>query len=328
MTFSGNTLHDGAWLLNGGGSNITVANNTMFNFDHGVAMGEDSASGNYTDLYFYGNSMHDTSAWDTTDNSFHHDGIHLWAYCADGHSYCSATSITDVYIYNNHFYGVWDQNVTAHLFFEANIGPAWIFNNYFDGSQTTAGLDVVEAQGNNIALYNNTITGASATTAVGSTLQVGGPGVTQENNIVSTGNQIMGSAYGNFGYATTYAASHNTYANGGSNAFVWCIPGTSYTSCDYWGPSSFSTWLSTSGETSSQYVSSAGLNSNGTLTSGSAARSYGANLTSLCSGTLTALCSDAAGNPRSIGGAWDAGAYNYVPPSSAPFPYVLRVVAP
>jgi hypothetical protein len=144
-------------------------------------------------------------------------------------------------------------------------------------------------------------------------LQFGGPGVTQENNIISTGNQVIGNATNNFGNATTITAlKNNVYANAGSNAFVWCPPTGG--SCDFLGTGSFSGWEAATGEANSTYASSAGLNSNGLLASGSAAIGAGANLYSVCSGNpnpgLGALCYDAAGNARPTTGAWDAGAYN------------------
>lgn len=51
------------------------------------------------------------------------------------------------------------------------------------------------------------------------------------------------------------------------------------------------------------------LNANYVPQSGSAAIGLGANLTSLCTGALTALCTDRNGNPRPTTGAWTVGPY-------------------
>lgn len=313
MTIDGNTMHDAAWCLNGGGNNISIHHNAIYNIDHGLGMGIAAASATMTGLYFYNNSVRDATIWDTDDNSFHHDGVHLFAYCSNGSSLCSGSYITSVYIYNNHVYGSWLANTTGALFFEGNIRSAYVFNNYLDGSRFINRFYLLPLEGTNVAVYNNTAVGYSTADSDPSLFLLGGLGSVTENNIFSTANSVIGTGASFFGTPFTVALlAHNIYANGGGNAFVWCP--RSGGSCSFLGSGQFSVWESDSGETGSSYSSSAGLNANGTLTPGSPAIAAGVNLYSTCNGQpnpgLGALCYDAAGNPRPASGPWDAGAYN------------------
>lgn len=320
FTISNNTIHDGGWLINGGGNNFRVSGNNLYNMDHGVGVGAAANLGSQTNLYFYGNSIHDAAAWDTDDNSFHHDGIHLFAYCADGSSFCAGNSISNVFIFNNHIYGSWPQNTTGALFFEGNVRNVYVFNNYLDGSNFHYRYFLCEVQGTRVAVYNNTLVGYSAGDSNPSLFALGGLNSTTENNVFTTSNQLIGGGgpfYGNPSTITTLA--HNLYANGGGNSFVWCPSGVS---CRFWSRSEFSNWVSASGEASSAYLSSPGLNSDGMLASDSPAIGLGENLHAICNGQanpgLGALCYDIAGNRRPASGNWDAGAYNYSAVAPAP----------
>ena len=314
LTVDHTTMHDLGWALWGYGNNITVSNDTFYNFDHGLAVGEVTNAGVSNGIYFFGNHAYNASVWDTNDNSFHHDGIHLYAYCSDGNSFCSGTYITNVYIYNNVFDGTWGNNVNSPVFFENNIQTAYVFNNYFNGSQMVHwGVGILEDLGANVYTYNNTILGYSTNDGNPAAFKFGGPTAVVKNNVVSTANSLVTDS-GTWvdGSADTLTLSNNIYANGGSNAFVYCPP--SGGSCSYLGSGSYSTWASDTGETAGSYSSSANLSSTGIPQSGSPAIQAGANLTSVCSGQpnpgLGALCFDAAGNPRPTTGPWDAGAYN------------------
>jgi hypothetical protein len=314
ITISGNRMHDGAWLLFGTANNMVIANNTEYNLDHGLGAGITSNSATESGVYFYGNTIYGANVWDTDDNSFHHDGIHVWAYCADGSSFCSASHWRNVYIYNNHFYGNWGNHMNCFVFLEANVQNAYIFNNFADGSALQGyGAAVIDVVGGGNSIFNNTIISNGINTTFPSALAWGGPNSSVENNIITTSNSLLYNSTNWGGRSTSVTAlSHDTYANGGLNSFVWCPP--SGGSCGDYTASQFATWESSSGDTDSQYVSSAGLNSNGTLAAGSPAIGAGANLYSLCNGQpnpgLGALCYDAAGNARPATGSWDAGAFN------------------
>jgi hypothetical protein len=312
LVVTGNTMHDVGWCLNGGGNNLSFYNNVIYNMDHGVGMGLSAASGSMSGISFYNNTLYGANVWDTNDNSFHHDGFHVFAYCANGSSYCSSTYITGVYVYNNTFEGQWGNNVNAHVFFEENIQSAYVFNNFFNGANMVSwGVALLDAQGTNISSFNNTLVGFSTANSFPSPFAVVGAGSVAKNNVIASANSLIGTA-NNSWESSTYTLANNIFANGGSNSFVWCPPSGS--GCSFYASSQFSQWETSSGEVSSSYSSSAGLNANGTLATGSPAIAAGANLYSTCSGQpnpgLGALCYDATGSPRPSTGAWDAGAYN------------------
>lgn len=317
LTLLNNTMHDMSWCIFGGGNGLTVGNNTIYNVDHGVGLGIDAASGTISGVYFYGNTVSNTSVWDTNDNTFHHDGFHGWAYCADGSTYCAGTTITNLFIYNNTFTGTWGNNVNAPIFLEENIGTAYVFNNYLNGSSMVGwgtGLCLCEAQ--TLFDYNNTVVGFSTSAAIPAAMRLFTITGAVQNNIIMTANSLIGTA-GIWIDNTTlsnYTLSNNVYANGGANAFVWCPHSGG---CSELGGGSFSSWVSLAGDSSSTYHASVTgiINSDGTLPSASSARSAGTNLFSVCNGQavpgLGALCSDAVGVVRPASGAWDAGAFQF-----------------
>jgi hypothetical protein len=326
LTIDGNTIHDCDWCIFGGSNgqnNISINHNTIYNMDHGAGFGMALASGVMNGFYFYNNHLYGANVWDSNDKSYHHDGIHLFAYCANGSSFCSGTYIENVFIYDNTFDGLWGSNVNAMVYLEENIGPnTYVFNNYFNGSQMVIwGLGQLSARGNGVTAYNNTIVGFSTSAAITGQALLAGP-VVLRNNILATANSLVSTGTdGGSGSPSTYSFSNNIYANGGGNAWVWDYPpGT------YFASTQFSLWVSHSGETKSTYAgstsSSAGVNANGTLAPSSPARSAGANLYSVCNGQpnpgLGALCYDAASIARPLSGAWDAGAYQYTTSPSPP----------
>jgi hypothetical protein len=318
LTIDGNTMHDVGWCLWGGYGgtgthNLHVFNNTIYNMDHGVGMGMTSGAQTASGEYIYGNSFYNASVWDTDDNSFHHDAIHLWAYCADGNSFCQRTYFQNAFIYNNRFYGTWGHHMTAFVFFEGNIQKAYVFNNLADGSQAPgAGDGLLRIFAANSAVFNNTLIGLGLTNEYLAALGIGGLRVASVNNLITTDNGLIATAANIGAGESSFALSHNIYANGGHDAFVRCARAGS--SCDFYASNQFPNWESSSGETKSRYVSNARLNPDGTLAPGSAALGAGANLYSICNGQpdpgLGALCYDIAGNPRPASGNWDAGAYN------------------
>ena len=322
ITIDHNTFHDCAWCAWGQGSNISFHDNTIYNFDHGLGMGiQSDAPTVWGPVYFYNNSLSNATTWDTgVVGQYHHDGLHLWAYCSDGFSNCPGSYWQDAYVYNNHFYGNWGPiNTTAMIFAEgSDIHNFWVFNNLADctANQCDDGIFSIQST-NNASIVNNTVVAGMAT-QVTPNLILGGPGLTVQNNVISTSNFLteINAMDTSRGSSTTIAAlSNNVYMAGGNNAFVWHGTFLSF--------SQFSAWQSDSGETKSVAASSSTLNlPAGTLQAGSPAIGVAANLYSTCSGQpspgLGALCSDASGNPRPATGAWDAGAFSFS--SSAPGP--------
>lgn len=326
FTIQNNTIHDGGWLLFGTGNYLYIEDNNLYNMDHGFGGGTGSANSTFHDVYFINNHFHDTNVWNTDDNSFHHDGIHLWGYCDSGSLICTTGYIYNVYIYNNLFDGAFgSQNVTSWVFLEANIQNVYVFNNYFNGTNALGwGPALCEIQGVNVQSYNNTVVGFTTGGGLTAAFYIGGPQTVSRNNFISTANGLIGTHHytnleveGNY----SYTLSNNVYANGGSNSFVWCSPSTP-TSCTYYDQAHYSSWASASGETNGVYSARALINSDGTLKAGSPAIGAGANLYSLCNGKpnpgLGALCYDKNGKPRPSSGAWDAGAFNSGTAPAAP----------
>jgi hypothetical protein len=309
------------------GATVTVSNSTCANFDHCLGMGIASNSAVVLGpVYFFNNEVHDMKAWDTAANTFHHDGVHLWGYCSDGSSYCAGTYWNNIYIYNNHFYGVTGTQFGDWIFNEANVQNEWAFNNFSDTTEEESGNEgpgPFYAQGINMHYWNNTFLG-SGTASSANLNQLSGSGMTSQNNVSCNGNLIGISATNPYSGATTIisALSNDFYMNGNSNAFGWKGNSLSF--------GQFSTWKADSGETAYASSASCTINSSGTLQSGSIAIGAGTNLYSTCKGQpnpgLGALCYDAAGNPRSPSAAWDAGAFAYNSTASPSPPTGLAAV--
>jgi hypothetical protein len=233
-------------------------------------------------------------------------------------------------------------NCTAMVFFPGAIINTTLFNNVMGYSVPgQQGGEAVVRPGaaygggsggseSNLHFYNNTFIGTqgSGCTECSGIKMTSGPGATQsgfisENNIFY-GFQGATEEYlaendtlvDIFGTNIDYNLSYNTnqiafeYANG--MAYHWLTPGV-------WTTSS-ATNLFPGYDRHGTYGNPM-LNVNYVPQTGSAAIGLGANLTSLCTGALTALCSDANGNPRPTTGAWTVGAYQGgvnapAPPSS------------
>ena len=296
-----NFLHDVAWCVSfqydsGPSNGVIIANNQIYNVDHGIALGGPSDGQTLENVNVYGNSIHDYSNWDTPGDVWHHDGIHIW-----GHNNNASDTITGVNIYNNKFGGCIGQNVTAHIFIETNAGGTSnvnIYNNSLidtcSGNDTNGLFAIGSDSGFNF--YDNTLIGTAADVCAGVSM---GTNVTFINNVMTGCAQLIYQASG--GSFASGGLHNNIYANcSGSNCFAY--PG-GYTT-------SFAAWQSHTGQDASPsaYATSAGLNSSGVPNSGSVVIGNGANLTSL---GITALNSDITSASRPSTGAWTIGAYNY-----------------
>lgn len=314
ISFHNNVAHDVGWCVHfqvGRGqasSGIDVYNNEIYNFDHGVTLGLNVTSGSGSSVSIHDNHFHDPANWDTTANVYHHDGIHAFAYCGDGIAFCATANWTGLSIYNNLFDGNWGRNNTANVFFEGNEQNSDIYNNVSIGfASVNLNNGAMAVGGINCHVYNNTLTGSGLTTQTNALLGLSGPGTIVRNNVITTAGQlIQANPLNSAGQASTFTFSNNTYANGGNNSFLWCLPGPA---CNFWSFGQFSSnWVPASGETASQAVASANIDSAGHPLTGSAAIGAGANLTSL---GITPLDSDKARVVRPATGAWDAGAYQF-----------------
>ena len=325
VTITGNTMHDDGWALSDqqgcSDANVTISDNDVYNNDHGLALATnnpgDCSGGNSSigPVLIDGNNFHDYSNWDTPGDFYHHDGIHCYSIGAGG---TTGAHYSGLYIYDNTFGGATDlsgepdgDDMTSQVFLESGAestpcadttSPIYVFNNV----ASVSGLvnnGILGLFSGSIHEYNNTMIGSGPSGGACADDNYGDNyGATSFENNVMTGCQAL--VY--FG-STTFAAgspNDNVYANGGSQSFA-CN-----TSIYQFGQ--FSSWQSCIGgarDASSQVVASAGLGSSGAPTAGSAALDTGANLTSLCTGYLTALCTEINGTARPTTGSWNAGAY-------------------
>ena len=354
--------HDVAWCINAGTSNFNLSYSEIYNVDHGFATGQTSDTPvTINNVMVHDNWFHDFSVWDTSNNSFHHDGLHLFSYCATNvggnETYCPATTITGVNIYNNIFSGDWGGNTNTNIFFEYNINGN-VFNNVSSvtttGGQLSNGFFNGGGGASGTTYFNNTVIG-KAGGAVQTYEVLGifnGPNLFIENNVATDSAMLAtnGPFPTNCPYTlpagagggtqacinTGYTLATNAYLAPSTvgNALGWtnCI-GASCTNGLFLNLNSggFAAFEAGAPETGGLFENTTEPNGtylNGTTgaeISGSPTIGKGTNLTSLCTsfGISGNPCNfDILGNPRPATGAWDIGAYQY---GSSPGPYVYYV---
>jgi hypothetical protein len=315
------TFHDAeAGIIVGNSSgavNLNIYNGNIYNVNHSVEImcGGASLSG----VAFHDSQIHDPTNWYTTANAYHYDGFFVQG----------PTSCSNIYDYNNWYYGNWmPSGGTGPIFLDGSaISGVYIFNDVF--TETPSGANGIPlGSTGTIFLYNNTVI-CSGNAAIGGFASGFGLSTTLDirNNAETGCSTFIGASS-----ATAIAAmDYNAYANllaGGNAAFYWDGVNTNSGSL----ASQFTAWqgivqaVTAGSEAHSITASSAGLNSNGVPQTGSFVIHAGANLTSLCSGYLAALCSTtSAGHTvtpvaRPATGAWDAGAYQYGTSAQIPNP--------
>jgi hypothetical protein len=288
-------MHDVGWCLDGGGSGLQFYNNEVYNMDHGVGSGGPYSGG----AAVHHNHFHDMAPWDTSADSYHHDGIHFFT---------DNGALPNISVYKNLFDGDIGNNVTSWIYMEASsaaMDNRQIFDNvlyvaagrnsccgminlYSDGGSSSSGL-----------LANNTVFGPGVTPGTGTGMLVGSgqSNARVQNNAIAASQNIVGINSG----ATLTALSNNAYfSSAGSDSFSW--HGSIF--------GSFATWVSNSGETGALFSSLAtlSLGSNGQPQAGSTLIGAGANLTSL---GIAELNTDILGAARPASGAWDIGAFQF-----------------
>jgi hypothetical protein len=321
VSIHNNTMHDAGWCLNGGGgpsTNLNMFNNEIYNVDHGVGIGNSN-----TNINIYGNHFHDFTTWDTTDNSFHHDGIHLFG--------VTGAVINGANIYNNLFDGDIGFNETAWFFGEGQIQNIKFYNNVgYMAPGRQSGNGVFDYNGNgftgsNNSFYNNTVLGAFVGGSGTCMMAQANTNFTMKNNVL-IGCQNM-----------TGVSSDTSLAPGGVNNNVYEDIDTDHNlggsgNTFAWGNSQFSSftqWKSSCGcDANSFFGTLSKININATTgmpNAGSAVIGVGANLTAL---GITTLDTDKGGNPRPSGSsAWDAGAYQFAVLSQPAPPTNVKAVA-
>jgi len=321
LTIDNSTFHDIGWVIGGIVENYNIYNNYLYNFDHGIAYGV--ASGTHGTIAIHDNHFGSMAIWDSTANSYHHDGIHLWGGQPAG-------TISNVWIYNNLFDGDSGHNANAYVYLEQAVSNAVVANNVMiTPSNRTFPTEIClgnkgSSVSQNNQAFNNTVLGGSyaSGTALQNSLQSGSTGPAAINNILQGQNTVIN--YGNSsdngttpcnspGGTVSGCVLSNVYedvsAAGGSYS-TFGFHGTNGTKLSWWQ----SALPSGTGQDAGAQLLSAGamkLDSTGHPLAGSPVIGSGTNLTSLCTGNLTFLCKDKDGNPRPTNGPWDVGAYSF-----------------
>ncbi len=274
--------------VGGAGDSVEMHDLESANTNHCMTVAANGAGYALVRARIHDNNCHDFANWDTTSNTFHHDGIHLYA--------LNGAVFRDVQVYNNRFSGDPGVNATSFIYASGAISNSFFFNNvmltpegkYFNNGVFCAG-------GEQITIYNNLILGGTST--AGLCLAASGTGLAVRNNLVGKCSGLISLAAG-----TSFVESgldHNLYGPGQN----WKSGNTFY--------HTFEQWKAASGEGShSLYTADLKLDADGRPQPGSPAIHAGANLS--CH-ALAALKADKLGDPRSASSAWDAGPYNYLP---------------
>jgi hypothetical protein len=265
---------------------------------------ENSGDGTRT-VYVHDNHFHDASNWDTTNDSYHHDGFF---------SYMNvATDSLGIYFYNNLSDGNWGTCcATATMIYTSTDSPDnyYVFNNVAIQTcavaETAPAFEIAATGG---GFFNNTMIGCATTAsnskAVAFSSVSGGYSV--ENNFIEGYGQYIVAGGGS---GTTFSTfDYNIYGprgEAGCNAWSWNNTCT--------GESTFSDWQSAcSCDSHGLYTASPAVSSYGQQQAGSPLAGAGANLTSIgitaldsatsLGGTITPIA-------RPSSGAWDVGAYD------------------
>jgi hypothetical protein len=307
-----NKLHDGLWCVNimwlsGTTSNVTVANNELYNNSHMLAVAGQAALNGFT---LSGNNLHDMYNWDTASDYDHADAIHFFTSSGVG-------TIQNVAIYNNIFGGNTGGDVTGQIFNEdaTTYTNFVMFNNLFTMSTTpnlgASGHVWGPAQCNSGCYFlNNTI---ARQTVTGGNLDLGYSSFAMSATIENNVNQ--GASW----LATVSASSpsltldYNAYGPYGDG---WQYRGSTY--------GTLASWDSASGEGTHSFYNS-NLSLNGTFAPASGSPLVGAGV-NVCTQNPTfctnypAIKNDLAGNARPTSGNWNIGAYQNPSTGTSPAP--------
>lgn len=317
-------IHDTFGAIKGEAGNNTSEydHSQIYNSNWGIALsGPSGATPVINAIKIHDNDFHDWELWDTTTNTYHHDGV-----IAAGNNN-SANAVTNISVYNNRFHGTISNGTTCAVASNSCM-TAMIFMN--DGNHFSAYNNVIipDPGGGlvnngwiffwspgtlnaNDLIADNTVVG-NQTTAGACIVVEGDASMTWQNNVSQNCN-LLARVYTS--PATSFTAFTNNAYQNASLSNSWQLGATTYSTLGTWQAALVAASLP--GDTSSQAMtSSLNLNSTGQQYLGSALIGAGVNLTSL---SIPALDSDFLGNSRPGGStAWDIGAYFGV--GTSPFP--------
>jgi hypothetical protein len=300
-------------------TNNTIAYSELYRMNWGTFQSGGHTVNGISNFSFHDNDVHDMENWDDTTDSFHHDGIML---ASDD---TGNQTVNGAEVYNNYFHGGASSPtcsggnpcVTAWIFMEG-VYNIHLYNNVIvanSGEEAANGWiffwsPVSSPNDTGQIIANNTVLGSNLSN--GACVRIEGVNtVIQENNI------LAGCAYLTWMDSnTTWTVLNNQVYQ--SSSLQWRNNNTTYSTLAAWrtGSGGDANAVATTG--------SLGLSAGYVPQAGSIAIGAGANLTSLCSGTVTALCQDAAGIARPASGAWDSGAYQFSGTTPPPKPPVMR----
>ena len=310
-------IHDVHWALNyqfgyGSCDGFAIYNNDIYNTDHGVGMGGYGAN-SVTNITIYNNHFHDYANWDTTANTYHHDGIHIYA---NGGAHANLGKI-----YNNIFDGDTGVNFTSHIFLEKDgeTNNDWkIFNNVFlpPPQGKGAGFGFIALGANTgTEVYNNTLQGGCKSVSGCYGILVAGGNTKVKNNIISGFN--TGIVFYTAAPGTTW--DNNLYAD--ITKFGATVsPYGEYSTLASW--KSYLQSLNSSNEVHAVSATNALLGTSGIPQANSPATGAGVNLTGV---GIPALDFDKNQVARPGSGAWVIGAFTgAVPVIFLPAPVLLQ----
>lgn len=334
ITFSGTNiiLHDNAihdcgsclWYKGqNGDSSISALQNDIFNTIQPTNFSA-GASGTASAALWHNNHFHDFTNWNTSMCTYLGEGFH-----AGG----TGAVFNGLLLYNNLFGPNVGTCLAAHVRWSPNTGTAGspalvnsgaVFNNVMVMDQAI-GSYCTAISGNGNVLYNNTCLSTSATSAGQTGIdwanisQNMGYSFTFKNNAVQGPTTMVLDDVN--GSSANVTADYNVYSQCPAS-------GTTESNClqAFVSGGTASNWglylANSYGQ--EQHSKNTGLFSGitcctGTLglnattfvptSTGSAVYQAATNLTSLCSGNMTPLCTDPAGHVRPTTGPWDAGAF-------------------
>lgn len=193
-------------MFGSAGGSLSVDRCSFLNYDHGIG-GVAAFSGALSGFSVTNSHFGSTANWDTTANTYHHDGIHtFWGNGSSG--------IPKAVISGNTFDGDWGINNTAHLFFEQNYNthnPAeaagWIISNNVHNQNPKNYLNngFMVMIGDAATITGNTYNGSSVALSQG--VSISGKGATFTKNTLSGLNRFVDASL------PFNVANFNTYAS-------------------------------------------------------------------------------------------------------------------